>query len=106
MDEKICKDFASFDYKSFVDLLMSLGTYEFTLISTILGFFIAKPLNAAQQNSLGNFFELIGQIMLTLSAQSYNLAPSNVTVNNFNDFKEDIEKRLDYLASEIHKLKK
>lgn len=106
MNEKICQDFSKFDYNTFADLLLSLNSYEFTLIATILGFFIAKPLSATKQNSLGNFFELLGQVMLTISAQNFVLAPSSVSANDFNKFKEDIEKRLDYLAIQIEKLKR
>ncbi len=43
------------------DLMAALGT--------ILGFALADKLNYAQQNSLGNWLELIGQLLDATSAQ-------------------------------------
>lgn len=69
MFSKQFDDFVNQDYNSFADWLFSLNAYEFTLIATIIGFAISPTLTVNQQNSLGNFFELLGQIILTINAQ-------------------------------------
>ena len=40
-----------------------------TIIALLLGFLMIDDLNSDQQNSLGNFLELIGQTLETNSAQ-------------------------------------
>lgn len=41
----------------------------FTIIAEALGVFVAERLRLNTQNSVGNFFELFGQVMLTYNAQ-------------------------------------
>ncbi len=70
------KDYEKFinqDFDSFSNWLFSLNAYEFTLISTVIGFIISSTLTVNQQNSLGNFFELLGQLILTINAQNETL---------------------------------
>ena len=57
------KKFINQDFGSFSDWLFSLNPYEFTLIATAIGFAISPALTVNQQNSLGNFFEMIGEVM-------------------------------------------
>jgi len=72
-------DFISHDFSSFSKWLYSLNPYEFTLISTIIGFLIASTLDLNEQNSIGNFFELLGQVILTINAQTSTLQSDNNT---------------------------
>ena len=41
----------------------------FTLVAETLGIYIAKNLRLNDQNSIGNFIELLGQVILSYSAQ-------------------------------------
>lgn len=43
---------------------------EFALLAAFLGVGIADQLDVNEQNSIGNFIELIGQTILTISAQA------------------------------------
>ena len=70
MFSKEFKEFTNYDFVSFSDWLFSLNPYEFTLIATLIGFIISPSLNSNEQNSLGNFFELLGEVLLTIQAQS------------------------------------
>ena len=72
MDDEFSK-FVNQDYKSFSKWLFSLNAYEFTLIATVAGFLISPTLTINEQNSLGNFFELLGQVVLTINAQGSTL---------------------------------
>ena len=47
-----------------------MNPYEFATISTILGLLISTGLTVPEQNSIGNWFEAIGQIILTINAQA------------------------------------
>lgn len=62
--------FVSQDFNDIAKWLNSLNAYEFTLIATGIAIIIAKGLTINQQNSVGNFFEQIGQTLLTISAQN------------------------------------
>ncbi len=42
---------------------------DFALIAALLGVVISNKLDVNEQNAIGNFFELIGQTILTVSAQ-------------------------------------
>ena len=66
--------FVNNDYKSLSDYLFSFTGNEFAIVSSIIGFVISQNLTIDQVNSLGNFFEAIGQFMLTKAAQDQVVA--------------------------------
>ncbi|MDD4795579.1 MAG: hypothetical protein PHG03_03355 [Bacilli bacterium] len=68
--------FINQDFDSFSNWLFSLNAYEFSLIASIIGFVISPALTINQQGSLGNFFELLGQVILTINAQNTTLYQS------------------------------
>ena len=87
--------FVSQDFNDIAKWLNSLNAYEFTLIATGIG----KGLTINQQNSVGNFFEQIGQTLLTIGAQ-------NQTVKHDRRRKPGIKKGIDKsLEEEIKQLK-
>lgn len=61
--------FINNDYKSLADFLFSFSGNEFAILSSIVGFIISQNLKIDEANSLGNFFEAIGQFILTKAAQ-------------------------------------
>ena len=75
--------FINNDYKSLADFLFSFTGNEFAIISSIIGFVISQNLDIDEVNSLGNFFENIGQFMLAKAAQDQVL--SNRNNNNSNN---------------------
>lgn len=91
--------FVSQDFNDIAKWLNSLNAYEFTLIATGIGIIIAKGLTINQQNSVGNFFEQIGQTLLTIGAQ-------NQTVKHDKRRKPGIKKSMDKsLEEEVQELK-
>ena len=50
------------------DTLLNLSPQELSLIAFTLGFTISPTLTINQQNSVGNFFILFGQVLLTFNA--------------------------------------
>ncbi|MDD3341027.1 MAG: hypothetical protein PHN72_02340 [Bacilli bacterium] len=73
MNSEPYEDFMNQDFTSFSDWLFSLNPYEFSIIASALGLFISSTLTVNQQNSLGNFLELLGQVILTVNAQATTL---------------------------------
>lgn len=61
--------FINNDYKSLSDFLFSFTGNEFAIFASIIGFVISQNLDIDQVNSLGNFFECVGQFMLSKAAQ-------------------------------------
>ena len=69
-------EFGDISCNAFVDLLLSLNEYELTVLGCAIGLLIAPTITTNQQNSLGNFFELVGQVLLTVNAQMINQQPN------------------------------
>ena len=89
--------------------LLNLNAYEFTLFATLIGFLICDGLNYNEQQSLGNFFEMLGQTALTIGAQNQNL--DNFDVDNQNNYdslilllKNKID-NIDNIVAEIKNMK-
>lgn len=61
--------FLNNDYKGLADYLFSFNGNEFAIIASIIGYIISQNLSIDEVNSLGNFFECVGQFMLSKSAQ-------------------------------------
>ncbi len=88
MNNEAFNKFINQDFKGLSDWFSTLNPYEFTFVATIIGGVIAPLLNTSQQNSLGNFFEQLGQTLETISAQAQtnNQWKQNKEFNdNFND---------------------
>lgn len=91
-------EFGDISFNAFVDLLLSLNEYELSILGFAIGILISPTITTNQQNSLGNFFELIGQTLLTVNAQTINLqpnAPSRIELNE----------RIKRLEQELAKIK-
>lgn len=84
MDEEKLKN-NNISLGGFID---NLSPYDFTLLGTFIGFLFSFGLDPGQQNSLGNWFELIGQVLLTISAKS------SATISNqeYENLLNDVEK--------------
>ncbi|MDE5714973.1 MAG: hypothetical protein K2I42_02465 [Anaeroplasmataceae bacterium] len=63
------------------ELLLSLNPYEFSTLAFLIGILLCEGLSADEQNSLGNFYELLGQTILTVGAQKQNLDDIQTTPN-------------------------
>ncbi len=79
----------SLDIKSFVNWLMHLSPLEFTTLGVFTGYIISCNLTVNEQNSIGNWFELLGQIILTFNAQG-SLSQFSITKDQYNDIIKQI----------------
>lgn len=101
-------NFVNQDFKGLSNWINTLNPYEFALIGTIAAFIIAPTLNANQQNSIGNFLEEIGQILLTISSQTITVEQSkrgNTTNYGIYDEFNNSNLNINHLINEIEKIK-
>lgn len=64
------EDFINVDYHSISHFLFELSGNEFGIIGSIIGYVLCQNLDIDEQNSIGNLFELIGQMMLSIASQN------------------------------------
>lgn len=55
--------------RDFIEYILNLTPNEMGIITSALGIILSQNLSAMQQNVVGNFFELVGQVILMISAQ-------------------------------------
>lgn len=84
----------------------SLSPYEITAVGTILAFLISPGLTNNEQNTFGNWLEMVGQIILTIQAQGSSYINNNVSTADFNILLEKLNITFDDLYSIIDELKK
>lgn len=82
MNNEAFKEFMNQDFKKFSNALFSLSAFEFNLLATLIGFAITPTLSTNEQNSLGNFFALVGQVLMTANAQNITLAAKKAKNTN------------------------
>lgn len=98
-------------------LVPSTPAGEFTLSAIIIGYLLIDEMTPAEQNSLGNWFMLIGQVLSTNSAQQQVLNNRTHTSNRSNrhvindsfgeDYEnnDDIEQQMAMLKRAIEKMR-
>ncbi len=115
MNNNSFNNFANQDFNSLSNWLNSLNPYEFAITGIITALLIAPALTANQQNSIGNFLEEVGQILLVIAAQEITVqqAAQNNTAsqgtndnNNNNNNNQNNNEEIAKLKKEIENLKK
>lgn len=66
-------------------LVPSTPANEYTLSAIIVGYILLNKSTPAEQNSLGNWFMLVGQVLCTNSAQQQVLNNRNQTSDKTNE---------------------
>ena len=61
------------DIKNYANFLSKLSGNELAIIASISGYFLAQGLTPEEQNTIGNFFEAVGQILLCIGSQNQYL---------------------------------
>lgn len=67
-----------------MNIISNINSKTFTLSAVIIGYILIEDSTPAEQNSLGNWFMLIGQILCTNSAQQQVINNKNNTSTNQN----------------------
>ena len=107
MNNDAFNSFKDLEFNDIAKWLNSINAYELTIIATGIGIVIAKGLTINQQNSLGNFFEQIGQTLLTIGAQNTTVkhnSKRNSSLSNNN--LKTVEEEIKALKEEVIQLRK
>lgn len=100
MDNFDYSKFKDLSFSSLIDKLLSLSGEELSILACILGFALANGTTIQEQNSIGNFFELLGQFILTTAAQNYKLQ------SHFSPSSQELKSQIDHLYNIIFNIKK
>lgn len=95
---------SSYNFSEFADWLFSLSGYDFVIMGTIAAILIARNLTINQQDSIGNFLELIGEAILTINAQEITRNEKFTNPNNLSI--EDLNKKIEFLYQELLNIKR
>ena len=114
MNNNSFEEFTKQDFSGLSNWINKLNPYEFSLSGVIAAFIIAQPLNANQQNSIGNYLEEVGQILLAIAAQKITVSQAKNNKNNIDDNFDEINNgnnnnynsEIEYLRNEIEKIKR
>ena len=91
----------NYNFKQEAGFLEELEPTEFTILAILVGLLACTNLSTNEKNSVGNFFFLVGQTMITLAAQE-NL----INIASHNTAHDDLERKVLELEKEINLLKK
>lgn len=58
-------------------LILKLNPMELTALAIVIGYLFTDGLDAYQVQSIGNFFELVGQTLITYGTQMENIDEEN-----------------------------
>ncbi len=89
-----------------MNFLPNINANNFTVSAFVIGFLLLDDLNPAEQNAVGNWFMLIGQVLCTNSAQQQVLNNrtnaqngSSVVNSNFSS----LQRSMDTIQQELQK---
>lgn len=86
----------------------NIDSSTFTLSAIVVGFILIGDLNSTEQNALGNWFELVGQILETNGSYTFNGQNQDTTTNNSNKTynSNEIQRTIDMLTKTVAAMQK
>ena len=95
---------SNYNFSEFADWLFSLSGTDFVIIGTIAAILISSNLTLNQQNSIGNFFDLVGEAILTFNAQEITRLSKYTNPQNLSI--EDLNQKINFIYNELMKIKR
>ena len=94
--------------KSLAKWLYTLSPIEISTIGCIIGLIGSEALTVNEQNVIGNFLELIGQILLTSNAQASCVNSNYISPSlcNLEKMEKEFDAKIYQLRKEIMQIKK
>ncbi len=83
------------------DILPNIDADSFTLSAMIIGYALIDDLSPAEQNSVGNWFMMIGQVLCTHSAQQQVIFNNDNQSSNSNSPDVPIVNEVDSLKKSV-----
>lgn len=89
------------------DILPNIDADSFTLSSMIIGYALIGDLSPAEQNSVGNWFMMVGQVLCTHSAQQQVIFNNNSNSSTTNDVPivnevDSLRRSMDIINDKLH----
>ena len=81
-------------------ILFNVGPYSFTTSAFLIGLLLVQELSIEEQDSIGNWLQLVGLTMQTYASQKVTLDVNN-TINEDNTNKSDDVTNIDALKKTI-----
>ena len=107
MNNDAYNNFINQDFSRLADFIYCFNGYEATILATLIGLIIAPSLSINEQNTLGNFFEQLGQTLLTIAAQNQTVKHKRKQVSAMsNDKVTDLEEEIYRIKQELYQLRK
>jgi hypothetical protein len=91
-------------FKEFTDWIFSLSGIDYTIAAVTIGVIMSKGLDVNEQNSVGSFFFLIGQVLITINAQ--NITQTERIDNPTNISNGELNRRIEFLFNELNNIKR
>lgn len=88
-------------------LLLSLNPYEYTTLAYLIGLLLSENLNYVELQSFGNFFEQIGQTLITIGQQAENKnnsANENIKIDDLTEFLKNKIGNIEKIIAEFKSL--
>ncbi len=91
------------------DILTDINAPTFTLSAVVIGFLLIDDLSPSEQNSVGNWFMMVGQVLCTNASQqqvlnnSTNNNNSPHIVNDINPSMNTLKKTVNQVREELNK---
>ncbi len=82
--------------------LPKINAFEFTTIAFVIGIVLCDDLTPAEQNSVGNFFMLVGQVLSTNASQQQVINNYNKTSSSSNTHIVGDETRIDSIKKAVN----
>lgn len=83
-------------------IVFNIDAYSFTTTAFLIGILLVQELSNEEQNTVGNWLQLVGLTMLTYASQYSMLHQNDTNENNNINSTDD----LDTLRKAIHKIEK
>lgn len=74
--------FSQKEIRNYAEFLYGLSGSELASLSFLVGLLLSQNINSKQINSLGNFFEAVGQTMLVIGSQEQLLENNKSNYNS------------------------
>lgn len=91
------------------DILTDINAPTFTLSAVVIGFLLIDDLSPSEQNSVGNWFMMVGQVLCTNASQQQvlnnntNNNSSPHIINDINPNINTIKKTINQIGKELNK---
>ena len=89
-----------------MNIVPNVSSNNYSISAFTIGLILSEGLNASEQNSLGNWFMLVGQTICTKASQQQVLNNRNNTSNNSNShiINDNLRKSANNIKKEVNNI--